>query len=117
MIVKTNGVTRIVILIGKYAIKIPNFTYCHLHFIQGCYCNYSERNYCKIFKGMPEFMGRVVPTIFCSWFGLISIQYRVKELSTKLTKKQIKEFRKYFEDVKSDNFGIYKDRIVCIDYV
>lgn len=60
------GVTRIVLLIGNIAIKIPNFTYCHLHFLNGCYGNWSERNYTKIFKNLPEFYNKVSPTLFCS---------------------------------------------------
>jgi hypothetical protein len=39
MKIKLNGVTRIVLLIGRYAVKIPNFTVQHHHFLHGCYAN------------------------------------------------------------------------------
>lgn len=118
--IKTTGITRIVLLIGKYAIKIPNFTYEHRHFLQGCCANWSERKYNKDFNdvyytgNMYEY---VAPSYFCSWFGLIQIQARCEPMLEDLTNEQ-KEF--YYPlcgtDSKKENFGWYKGKLVCLDY-
>jgi len=110
------GVTRLVFLIGNYAIKIPNFTVQHSHFLQGCYANWSERMYTKMFKNLPE-IDRVAPTYFCSWFGLISIQQRVTELTRHLSEEEIDYFKHQTTDIKSANFGYFQGRLVCVDYV
>lgn len=116
MRMKTNGVTRIVILIGDYAIKIPNFTYCHQHFLNGGYANWLERCYTKRFKCIDEYYSKISPTIFCSWFGLIAIQKRVKELNRHLTKEEVKYFKNQTADIKEQNFGYLNGKLVCIDY-
>lgn len=121
MVFKLNGVTRLVILIGNYAIKIPNFTKEHRHFLYGCYANYSERNYCKVFKPINEEMSKfynlVAPSYFCSWFGLIQIQGRCKPINRHLTKKEINFFKDvHGGDYKKENFGYYNDKLVCLDY-
>lgn len=115
-----NGITRIVLLIGNYAIKIPNFEYQHNHFLQGCLSNWAERKYYKMFlaadykENMVEY---VAPSFFCSWFGLVQIQARCEPCTEDLTDEQ-REF--YYPlcgtDFKKENFGIYKGRLVCVDY-
>ena len=110
------GCTRIVILIGDYVIKIPNFTVHHLHFLQGCYANWSERNFCKSFKS-GTFMGdKVARSYFCSVFGLIQIQQRVTERETDLTDWEISWFSELTTDIKKENFGYRKGILVCLDY-
>ena len=110
------GVTRLVILIGNYAIKIPNFTCQHSHFLQGCYANWSERQYTKMFRNLPE-IKKVAPTYFCSWFGLVSVQARVIELNRHLTNEEREYFKHQTDDIKSANFGFLNGNLVCIDYV
>ena len=116
MRVVTKGVTRLVLLIGNFAIKIPNFTCQHNHFLHGCYANWSERLYPKMFKNMPE-IEKVAPTYFCAWFGLISIQARVVELDRHLTADEKQYFEHQTTDIKKENFGYLNGRLVCIDYV
>ncbi|HMT01686.1 MAG TPA: hypothetical protein PKD00_00010 [Burkholderiales bacterium] len=110
------GVTRIVLLIGNYAIKFPNFTFCHLYFLSGCYNNWSERNYCKVFK-KHSYIDKVAPCYYCSIFGLFAIYARCKPLERKLTDTE-KEYYKHLHDGddKKENFGYYKNRLVCLDY-
>lgn len=126
------GVTRIVLIVFGYAIKIPNFTYSHHHFLQGCVCNSSERLFTKQWrpKNNPEKVGakhyefiletfeKINPTLFCSWFGLISIQKEVKLLGYDI--KEIDGLKEHFKivctDFKSENFGLLNGKIVCIDY-
>lgn len=108
-----NGVTRLVFFVGKYVIKIPNFTHCHLHFLNGCYANCAERNYCKMFNGMPEFLNLVAKSYFCSWFGLIQIQQRVQICTEHI---DYDAFENVCSDRKPSNFGTIDGRIVCVDY-
>lgn len=112
------GTNRIVILIGKYAVKIPNFINGHLLFLYGCLANYRERWYCKKFKDIeePRFYAKVCPSVWCSWFGLCQIQRRVDMLKRDLTKSEILQFKDVCTDIKRENFGYYYGRLVCIDY-
>lgn len=110
------GCTRIVFLIGNYAFKIPNFTVCHMHFLNGCQANWKERDYCLTFQSLEEFRERVVPTLFCSWFGLLSIQRRVTELERDLTEHEVIYFKEQTVDIKRQNFGWFNGKLVCVDY-
>lgn len=114
MILKRNGVTRIVLLIGGWAIKIPNFTCQMNHFLLGCYSNWRERQYWKAFKGTNI---QIAPSYWCSWFGLIQIQKRLLPLERDLTKEEVEYFKDITTDIKMQNFGLYEKRIVCVDYV
>lgn len=111
------GVTRLVFRVGNYVVKIPNFTYNHLNFLNGCYSNWSERSYYKMFKNNLEYLNKVAPSRFCTWFGLIQIQDYCRPLERNLSSLELD----YFKDVrggesKPENFGIYKNKIVCLDY-
>ncbi len=120
MKISMKGVTRIVLIFKHYVVKIPNFKYSMLHFLQGCYANWSERDYYKRhIKANYEnnMVMYVAPSYFCSWFGLIQIQARAKELKRNLTEQE-KEFFYIIcaGDNKKENFGYYKERLVCLDY-
>jgi hypothetical protein len=122
MFLKVNkkGITRIVFLIGKYAIKIPNYQYQHDHFLQGCYANWSERKYCKGFKNADykeNMYEWVAPSYFCSWFGLVQIQARCEVNNNNLTDKQKKFYKSLCgTDFKKENFGYLNGKLVCLDY-
>ena len=120
------GSSRKVFLIGKYTIKIPNF-YSHKTFLNGCRDNWSERNTYKYFKGVyasksaHSSTGRditelMVPSLFCSWFGLVQIQLRVEPLTRKLTVEEEEEFEGVCSDIQSSNFGMLNGEILCFDY-
>lgn len=113
------GITRIVILYKNIAIKIPNFLYNHQHFLQGCYVNWCERTFYKNMKSIShQFHYKVAPSYFCSWFGLIQIQARCEPMTEELTDKQKEEFEPICGlDNKKENFGWYKGKLVCLDYV
>lgn len=113
------GVTRIVILIGNFAIKIPNFKNGQLNFLMGCVSNKRERT---LFKSFVDFDGYsiykyVAPSLYCSIFGLIQIQKRCEPLNRDLSDE---EKQKFFEvcmgDLKRENFGLLDGNIVCLDY-
>lgn len=118
--IKANGVTRIVFLLGRYVVKIPNFLVQHDHFLAGCKANWTERKLWKMFReceGMPH-RNLFVPSTFCSWFGLIQIQHRavVRSNDDPLTDEELRTFKNITTDTKASNFGYYKGRLVCIDY-
>jgi hypothetical protein len=114
------GVVRIVFVFKSIVIKIPNFRYSHNHFLQGCCANWKERKYCKDFKdanyegNMYEY---VAPSFYCSIFGLIQIQAKCEPMLEDLKEEQ-KIFYKPLcgTDNKKENFGWYKNRLVCLDY-
>lgn len=121
MTVDRKGITRIVFIFNNFVIKIPNFRYCMSHFLQGCYANWSERDYYKRHidvdyeNNMVEY---VAPSYFCSWFGLIQIQAKCEPMLEHLNDEQ----KKFYEplcstDNKKENFGWYQGRLVCLDYV
>lgn len=116
-----SGVTRNVLVLGKYVIKFPTFR-SHNLFLNGCYSNHSERNFCKLwcnYEGdddYPNLYLLVAPTKWCSWFGLIQIQERVDIIDRDLEQFEIDMFSPVCTDIKCVNFGIYKGRLVCVDY-
>jgi len=113
------GATRLVLKIGEFVIKFPNFTYSHLNFLNGCHANWSERNFCKVFKNYDNgrLYNKVAPSLFCSIFGLIQVQKYCKPLGRELTDNEVEYFKNVQDfDLKSTNFGIYKGRVVCLDY-
>jgi hypothetical protein len=117
--ISQQGCFRNVLLIGNYAIKVPTILN-QQNFIYGCYSNIRERNYCKNVNKNGGFLDIVVPSLFCSIFGLIQIQYRCKEMSSEdfalLTQKQLDIFSVWGNDIKAANLGYYNGRLVIFDY-
>ena len=111
-----NGVTRLVFLVGPWAFKIPNFKFEHSHFLLGCHCNWLEKKYTKVWDGYPPLGDKIAPTVFCTWFGLLSVQKRVVALQRDLTEEEITLFEGVCSDVKRDNFGLLNGNLVCVDY-
>lgn len=119
MKINLKGVTRIVFVFKNFVIKVPNFTICHEHFLIGCQANWTERNISKTFSKCKDcnLTWTIAPTYFCLWFGLFQIQARCLELDRHLTKKEVKYFKSLgFTDLKKENIGWYKDRLVIFDY-
>lgn len=118
------GVTRIVFISQlkflPIVIKIPNFLVQHNHFLHGCYSNYSERFYYKLHKNVEyenNMTNFVAPSYFCSYFSLLQIQAKCEPKLENLTEEE----KKFFEslcgtDNKKENFGWYKNKLVCLDY-
>jgi len=113
------GVTRLVFLVGRFAIKIPNFTYSWQNFLEGCLANCKEGNFCKQWKSMPE-LNLVAKTYFSSWFGLVNIQERVDQLDNPIWHVDTwcdERFKGICSDIKNENFGVNKKgQVVCLDY-
>lgn len=110
------GTSRICIIIGNYAIKIPTIRN-HRNFLYGCYCNYSERNTTKVFKVTPKFYEKFCPCIFCSWFGLIALYPKCEALNRNITEQEHIDLELFHGgDDHKDNFGYLKGKLVCLDY-
>ena len=109
------GSTRLVFLIGRYAIKFATIEYGQRNLLKGMYANYTEREISKY--GDEYVIGLIAKTIYCSLFGLFSIQERVSPLLRDLTSKEVKKYSFLCgQDSKKENFGMKNGVIVCVDY-
>jgi hypothetical protein len=115
--ISLQGCSRIVFFFGDYAIKIPNFTVCHSHWLQGCHGNWSER---ILYKSSTrygiELKHLLAPSYFCSWFGLFQIQAKCQPKLEHLTEEEKTMFKGITSDIKKENFGYFKNNLVCFDY-
>lgn len=125
-----NGVTRIVILVGPWAIKIARFNYSWPNFLRGLLANMQERDFSK--TGWPE----LCPVLFAMWGGFISIMPRCTPLTDdqwnsfdfdgfaeprdwheeRIVKGKYPEERYVPVENKRCSFGVLNDRIVAVDY-
>lgn len=114
----TKGITRLVIIFNSFVIKVPRIDHGHVNFLYGCLANWKERQFYKKFKNILYLTARdlVIPSLWCSWFGLFQIQKRAQPLDRELTPKEIHKFKDICTDSKKENFGIYEGRVVCVDY-
>lgn len=120
---KTNGVTRTVLLIGQYAVKIPCLHHNYAMFIEGIRSNLAEGRFVGYDPQAP-----IAKTLYSNRFGLLNIQERVRPVSrrNKLFRLSLLElchtsdfFNKDFilDDPKPENFGHTKqNKLVKIDY-
>jgi len=110
------GGTRFVFLIGKYAFKIAHPPIFWRRFLYGCLSNIEERYQWKKQKiiyndnVLTENLAELYnPTLFCSWFGLIAIQPRLKLSNVE----QLSDHEHYLEhNVGTDKNG----KQICLDY-
>lgn len=117
------GKSRVVILIGNVAIKIPYLTSSHSLLLYSMYTNYREYD---LYNFNPTWLfdedeldvmiKYLAPSLWCSWFGLIQIQRRVDPLLRDLTKEEKQLLNKYFNDIKKENCGLLNDQLVIVDY-
>lgn len=108
MHISQDGITRVVILIGRWAIKIPRVNYGWGKFVEGIENNRSERKYWKESKS-----NEVCPTLFSLW-GLLNIMPRVRVCETKEEIECIP--LDDWLDRKPDNLGYLNGKVVWIDY-
>lgn len=110
------GVTREVLLVGRYAIKIPKLIYGWHKFLCGLLANMQEAQFSAC--GWPE----LCPVIFSIPGGWLVIMRRADPL----TDEQWEAFdaRKFVDrhdrcipaETKRDSFGFLAGRIVALDY-
>lgn len=108
------GMNRIVLLIGGYAVKIPNPRYGQEFFLRGMYNNVHERR-TWLSSSKNE---HLMPVFFMFPLGLFTICRRYRKTATKsLSRKQLKELQLIFFDNNGDNAAVDdRDRIVALDY-
>ena len=106
--VNKQGVTRIVYLTKKYAIKLPRIRRGWMMFIQGMYSNLSENQCWSVCQG--EYL---CPVLF-SFGGLILVMPRIEICKTE--EDIISIPNEEGEDRKPINYGFYENRVVCVDY-
>jgi len=72
------GCTRIVILLGRFAIKIPQIRYGTEFFVNGQFHILRERRFWKTFP--PKGREYLCPCYFCLPFGLFSVMRRAEHI-------------------------------------
>lgn len=107
-----SGITRDVILINKYAIKIPTIKYGIRFFALGWLSNIQEFEMSKDDYWIKK---SINPTIF-SFIGLFNIQKRVEILDRELNKEEYNKIKKITIDIKPDNCGYINNIFVIVDY-
>lgn len=115
------GVTRTVILVGKYAIKLPCLHQNYEMFIEGIRANMAEGRFVNFSSDAP-----LAKTFYSNRFGLLNIQERVRPVRNKrlfipelcvLCAKGFLPEDFYRNDPKPENFGYNsKNVLVKIDY-
>lgn len=106
------GITRNVLLVGPYAIKIPVF--CNWeNFLCGLLGNMQE----VTFSGMP----RVCPIVFHIPFGFLAVMKRAKEMTYNESLDNWEEMERIVElgipvELKHSSFGWLNGILVAIDY-
>jgi hypothetical protein len=95
----TTSWTRIVILIGAYVIKLPNFSK-HKHLGKlGLRANRNERLRTKQVGSIWQSNLPIAPTLFFRWGGLVAIQLPVEVLERGM-----------------ENFCFLRNSLICVDY-
>lgn len=112
-IIKT-GITRHVILIGTFAIKVPHFEYGWEKFLFGLLGNMQETRFSKTKDS------RLCPILFSMPGGFLNIARRAELLDRNITTKEYKKFKTgdiiIPVEKKSDSFGFLDGKLVAIDY-
>lgn len=116
------GCTRIVLILKKIVIKIPNFTYSWENFLKGLIANITERNSWE-YANIPDsynyrYRDLLCPIIWSSWGAWIVIMKRARVLTDEEYLSTNLKIHKYYYagDDKSDNYGYLNGKIVKIDY-
>jgi hypothetical protein len=121
MLIKRNGSTRLVILIGKWAVKVPKVPNSWYHFLYAILQNLNERNTWHWNSGRYE-QGKshlLCPVIWCSMGGWVLIMRRALPISRAIFESEsaLSEHSKYFPgDDDICNYGLINGKIVKVDY-
>ncbi len=114
----TTGVTRLVFLVGDYAIKVPKPVIWN-HFLRGLIANMEEKLIWYIVN-IPETLISdtkefLCPIVWASWGGWIIIMKRTEPVDPE-TWQPITLLEKVCRDHKPQNYGMLDGRMVMIDY-
>lgn len=111
MHINRTGITRIVILTNRYAIKIPRIRHGWRFFLAGILANVQEDS---TYKFHPR-KDLLCPVIWCSWGGWVLVMQRTLPCMSK------PNYSEWIEnglggDDKPENYGVLGSKIVKIDY-
>lgn len=110
-----DGITRHVLLVGRWAIKVPRVTYGWRKFLCGLLCNQDEALW-----GRSKLHG-ICPCLFAIPGGWLIVQPRARVMTeaefAAFDYKQFVTRREYIipAEKKADSFGWLNDQIVAID--
>ncbi len=116
MSINLDGCTRMVLLIGRWAVKIPRLNYGWTFFLRGLLCNMQEVAFSR--TGWPE----LCPILWRVPGGFLSVMARARPLTDQeWHDADIEAFRetpsyKVPVELKRDSFGILGGRLVAVDY-
>jgi hypothetical protein len=125
MVIKKNGLTRIVLVFNNFVIKIARYNYSYEHFLKSILANLTEYDVYTKHKDRTD----LAKIYFKSPFGLFLVMERLNvenyegkqealfHLKEKYKDDEIKEVM--CSDVKVDNFGFRDDNkgeLVRLDY-
>lgn len=135
MKINRTGITRIVIELKSIVIKVPNFSYCWLHFLQGLVCNIQESDtYRTTSKYRPDKLHLLCPILWSSWGGCIIVMkkadtkrhleevYNSAPIGNIDPEEEVKiRYKEWINagfggDDKCANYGYIADKLVKIDY-
>lgn len=108
------GTTRVVYLIGKYAIKLPRINRWR-SFLRGILANLDEKMWYH--HSPSDWKLKMCPTLCCLLGGVILIARRAEPITeAEYRDLDTDSFKPLPLDIKIINFGKFQDRIVLIDY-
>lgn len=113
------GSSRIVFLIDRYAIKIPNFTYSLEHFLKGWLANIQEDRIWRIFNS-GNIEDKTIKLKICPiisthlWKFILIMPKCLLAKENELPKES--SIGNICGDYKVDNYGWYEGKLVCFDY-
>lgn len=108
------GCTRVVLLVGRYAFKFPNWRYSWRNFLNGLLCNMQEIEFAT--TKWPE----LCPIVFSIHGGWLVIMKRARVMTdSEFEGFDATEFirEKHLPvELKADSFGFLDGRVVAVDY-
>lgn len=106
------GLSRMVILIGSYAIKIPNPFNGDGLFVTGMIGNILERSRWKECNKHPM----VAEQLYCFPLGLFAIMRRYDDMGGEITQEEYESMPFLNIDIKRNNFARTTKGIIVLDY-
>lgn len=113
---RRDGISRAVLLVGPWAIKIPKSRYGWPNFLRGLLANLQEARFSR--AGWPE----LCPVVFALWGGWLIVQRRARHFTEeewdRFDAEAFCDRGDYVvpAEAKSSSFGWLDGRAVAVDY-
>lgn len=106
------GVTRLVLLVGPVAVKVPNPRWGMIHLVRGMLANLYERE-----RWAKSRHPMLTPTYVCLPFGLLAVQRRVPiSVPGRLMREEVDRLPFIGYDNNGHNAGLLRGKLVLFDY-